>query len=308
MNILIIGLGSIAKKHIRVLKELIPRANIWALRSNENESNTYLDVKNLYKIQDLKFDIDFSIITNPSHLHEEYILLMADKKIPFIVEKPSVISLNNASLIEDVLNKNEVINYVACNLRFHPCISFLKEYFKINRLKINEINIYCGSNLEEWRPGSNVKDSYSANAHMGGGVHLDLIHEIDYTLWIFGMPENFRVYKSSKSTLQINSVDYANYILEYPDFNVSIVLNYYRKTPKRNIEVLLEDDILKIDLLDCSVLSFENGVLFQQQSYDIMDTYRLQMKHFLNVMDGTETTMNDFSESLKSLRLAISDD
>ena len=43
----------------------------------------------------------------------------------------------------------------------------------------------CHSYLPQWRK-KNYKKSYSSNAKLGGGVSLDLSHEIDYIQWIFG--------------------------------------------------------------------------------------------------------------------------
>ena len=64
MKILIIGLGSIAKKHISAISALIPDSLFFALRSNKN-STTFENVKNIFEINETPKDIDFIIISNP---------------------------------------------------------------------------------------------------------------------------------------------------------------------------------------------------------------------------------------------------
>ena len=48
MKVLIIGLGSIAKKHIDVLYQYSNTVEIYALRSNKNSTEQYLKVKNIF--------------------------------------------------------------------------------------------------------------------------------------------------------------------------------------------------------------------------------------------------------------------
>ena len=73
MNVLIIGLGSIGKKHISVLTELYPNANVFALRS-KSSFNEIQNVTNVYALDELKIEISFAIIATPTFLHERDII------------------------------------------------------------------------------------------------------------------------------------------------------------------------------------------------------------------------------------------
>ena len=46
--------------------------------------------------------------------------------------------------------------------------------------------VLCGSYLPSWRKNIIYNKSYSSDKKKGGGVLLDLSHEIDYITWILG--------------------------------------------------------------------------------------------------------------------------
>lgn len=145
MLILIIGLGSIAKKHIFAIRKVLPNAEICALRHTKN-ANIVEGVTNLSSLEELNSIPYFIIISNPTSEHFNTILKVAQLKSPLFIEKPVFNNLDYENKIVDVIKSNNILTYVACNLRFHPVIQYLKE-FEISSKKINEINVYCGSYL-----------------------------------------------------------------------------------------------------------------------------------------------------------------
>lgn len=304
MNILIVGLGSIARKHIKAIRGLNIEANLYALRSSKSASQEQ-SIKNIYQLDDITGKIDFAIISNPSNMHFQYIEILAKMEIPLFIEKPPLSSLQNADYLTELISTNNVFTYVACNLRFHPCILFLKDFLKQNKLRINEINVYCGSFLPEWRPGRNFREIYSANSEMGGGVHLDLFHEIDYTVWLFGFPQKSSVIKRNVSSLNIKAVDYANYVLEYSNFTVSIILNYYRRNPKRLIEMVLDNGTIEIDLLECKILHNSNNILYKLDNFQLSRTYYEQMKYFVDSLKLNNRNFNSLKDSIEILRIVL---
>jgi predicted dehydrogenase len=304
MNILIVGLGSIGKKHVYAIKSLNLVVKIYALRSNPN-APIFEDVINIFDIDNIDVKFKFVIISNPTYLHFEYIKKLALKGIPLFIEKPAIHNLDNIEVLNKIIEDKKLITYVACNLRFHPCISFLKDKVQIDQLNINEVNVYCGSYLPEWRSNKDYKSIYSSNADMGGGVHLDLFHEIDYTTWLFGFPKKFSSLLRSVSTIEINSFDYANYILEYEKFTTSIVLNYYRRKVKREIELVLDTETLVVDLINNSIKSDKGNTLFSDKNFQLKHTYQSQLKYFIDSLNNDAPPMNSFSESIKNLKICL---
>jgi predicted dehydrogenase len=307
MEVLIIGLGSIARKHINAIWRLQPEARIFALRSGKKQYDLE-HIENLCNLNDLLKKPTFAIISNPTNLHAEFIRELAYRGIPMMIEKPALHSLVDSQELLTILKRNNSFTYVACNLRFHPCIQFLRGYLKQNRSQVNEVSVYCGSYLPEWRSNVNFKEVYSANSAMGGGVHLDLIHELDYITWLFGQPSQFRGFQSSTSTLQIDAPDYAHYLLNYPGFSATISLNYFRRDPKRKIEVVMQDETLTVDLIKNSITNNRQEVLYSNTDFTVLDTYFSQLKYFLEKLMHNEVPMNTFEDSLDVLKIALSNE
>jgi len=304
MKILIVGLGSIAKKHIKALLQLDPSVTILALRSNQS-SPKIENIIDIYDIDEIDIDtIDFILISNPTAHHFSTIKKLAKYNKPLFIEKP-LFSETNESTEQLVLEIEDRMlpTYVACNLRFLNSLQKLKNIL-INK-RINEVNVYCGSYLPDWRPGVDFRKIYSANKEMGGGVHIDLIHELDYIYWLFGKPIKTQSYFSNSSSLEISAFDYANYLWIYTEFPVTTTLNYYRRDSKRTIEVVAENGTYKVDLLENKI--WLNKQLIYASDQRIIDTYVNQMEYFIENVVKEKKQFNTIVEANTILKLCIQD-
>ncbi|MGV8879148.1 MAG: Gfo/Idh/MocA family protein [Sphingobacteriaceae bacterium] len=303
MKVLIVGLGSIARKHISSLRAINSEVEIYALR-NSTAANENIEITNIFNFSEINNIVfDFCIISNPTAHHYNTIANLIQFNIPLFIEKP----LFNTLDCNDILDKikvNDIITYVACNLRFLDCINYSKEYLSSKR--INEVNVYCGSYLPEWRPEKDFRSIYSANKELGGGVNMDLIHEFDYLFWLFGKPKKVFRYTSNGSSLNITASDYANYLLTYSGFNANVVLNYYRRDAKRSLEVICEDGTLYVDILSNEVNW--DGVVIHKSDKTINDTYFDQLNFFLDKIITKETVFNDINEAFQVLEICIAKD
>jgi len=308
MKVLIIGFGSIARKHVNALLSIDPATKFVALRNSKDS----LPVEGIISVYDTAGmqelgPYSFVIISNPTSLHAAAIEIALSLQCPLFIEKPVFHTLDSL----DTVQKTEqagVQTYVACNLRFHNSLLFFRNNI-LPGLLVNEVNVYCGSYLPDWRPGRNFRTGYSANNSMGGGVHLDLIHELDYVYWCFGKPVDVRSVKKGQSDLGISAIDYANYLLDYEKYMVNIVLNYFRRDKKRILEVVAANDTYNIDIFTNTVTSLsDNSVLFSSEQ-TIADTYRPQMEYFLSRIqkprDSAKPMMNNIREAFEVLNICL---
>lgn len=302
MRVGIIGLGSIARKHIAALQGLDSRVEIVALRHSPaaSSASTEANTTDLYSLDELLAGKpDFIIISNPTAQHYDTVAALAGSDVPLFIEKPLFADLSRP------LPTIDSLTYVACNLRFLDCLKWVKEH--LGRQRVNEVNAYCGSYLPDWRPDApDWRAVYSANREMGGGVHIDLIHEIDYLYWLFGRPTRVQKTFRNVSSLHISAWDYANYCLEYPTFAIEVVLNYYRRDYRRTLELVLNDTTWLVNLATNTVTDTCTGTLLFESPQRFADTYNAQMADFLQRLKTTEDKpFNTIDEAYDVLRICL---
>lgn len=293
-KVLIIGLGSIAIKHIAALRALNPLVEITALRSDS--LGPQIDtIKSVYTITEAEIAAyDFVIISNPSFLHAESIKKVGSHAKALFIEKPAFLSFKEGKDVVALIG--DKLNYVACNLRFLDALVQVKKLLVEGLISPSLVQFQAVSYLPDWRPTQDYRLSYSASLEKGGGVVFDLIHEPDYIYWLFGESNASYVKSGQYSDLAIQSPDTAVITFEYETFLVTGVLSYASKVSKRFLQITAKEGFFEVDLLSNSIM--KNGTLIFSSEQRINDTYLQQMKHFVSVINGELAAVNDVKQAL----------
>jgi predicted dehydrogenase len=236
---LIIGYGSIGARHARIISNMSDFDSLTVLSSQENLSfNTVTHLKDIIKINP-----DYIIIASSTSLHFKQLKFLEDnfvRKI-ILVEKPLFHQFNELEV-----SKNSV--YIGYNLRFHPMIKRIKD--TCTGRKLWSIYAFCGSYLPDWRPGRDYRETASAKKETGGGVLLDLSHELDYIQWIAGDISPKQIYNEKLSNLDINTDDFLMLTGETSSgAKLHIGLNYFTRKPIRQIIIDGEGISIQADLI-----------------------------------------------------------
>lgn len=246
-KILIIGFGSIAKKHIRIINYLLPKAEVAILRVKSNKKvNNFKTFFNLKEAKDFNPRIVF--ICSAANKHIYYFSQFRNITKNIFIEKPLSDNFNSVKKI-DVFQKNNF--QVGYFLRFHSILIQLHKIIIGKKLgKVRSAKIHVGQHLSQWRK-THYSKSVSAKKKLGGGVLLELSHEIDYAIYLFGYPQYVYCVKKKLSNLKIQTEDSANIIFEYSKNNkiIEISLNMYEKFKSRSIKVIFDNASIKLDLL-----------------------------------------------------------
>lgn len=306
MKILFVGLGSIGTRHLKNIhaccKQRSIEVDVTALRSTEKplpeEINKLIHHSQTELTQDEEYDIAF--ITGPTHLHGEVLARLKGKVASFFIEKP-IFENTNYSLESLGLGKNQKA-YVAAPMRWCGVYKELKK--ELLKHRVYSVRSICSSYLPDWRPNSDYTKVYSAHKEMGGGVSLDLIHEWDYLVDLFGEPQTCINMQGTFSHLAINSDDLSVYIARYPEFLCELHLDYFGRQYRREVEVFTEEGSLKADF-GSGLLCYPNGTC-KDCNEDANERYKREMDYFISYSLGTELeSVNSPQKALDVLQIAL---
>lgn len=241
MKALIIGYGSIGQRHYEVLYSLniFDEINIVTKRQIF-KAKTY---SSLSLVDDLNA-YDYFVISSETNRHLEQLNMLESKVVDKIIlcEKPLFETRKNLNV-----SRNHV--FVGYVLRYHPLLQKLKELLEGDTAIY--ANISCGQYLPNWRPNTDYRDCYSAHKNEGGGVLLDLSHEIDYAQWLLGPLVELKSYQLHQSDLEITSDDLAIIIGRTErSAIVNISLDYISKQNHREIRIETNNKTFNLNLID----------------------------------------------------------
>ena len=312
-KVLICGLGSIGKRHLRIINNNWPSVKVSALRSNKlkfddfQENDNLRIYKNFFNFDDAyNWDPDCVIISNPANLHLHYALNFAKRGKHILIEKPvgsgSEDETKWKELIASSMKVKVLIGYV-----FRQDCGINKIRNEISKIgQLIEADFYCGSWLPDWRTGNNedYKKSVSANYELGGGALLELSHEVDLAYWLLGPLKIKYAYLSKSNILEIDVEDnLIIHALNEDNCSVSLRLNFCTNENIRLINIKGAKGSIKYDLIS-GKLEIKIGKDIEEiipKNFSKDHKYLSQLNHFFDCIEYDKNPICPLSDGLQVL-------
>lgn len=316
MRVLMVGTGSIGRRHMASLRQLVPEVAFDILR----EAGRPVEVDALGASVGVSTSLDealrkrpeLMVIANPSSMHLRYLLAAIDSGIPFYAEKPVLTDAAELRLLQARIGAAALPpNIVGCNLRFLPSLKRLRAMVQDGELgRVVRANFEAGQWLPDWRPTQDYRQSYSARRALGGGVMLDLIHEIDAARWLLGEFSSVQAQAWRGSSLDIETEDAASLLLRScAGPVVGVQLDYVSRRPFRRYRVIGDQASAEWDLptrrLTVSSAGEVIDLALADTAFDVGATYVQAMDNLLVAIRRGVPSAQPLHEGLASLQIVL---
>lgn len=286
-RIAVLGTGSVGMKHIEALHQLgcTPIAvPIRPDRVANLRAMGYMAVRTLHDA--VSQGAEGAVIATDTKRHPVDCRMALNLGLHVLVEKPIAATSLEAEDLPLIAKSKNLRLAVAFCLRFDPGLKEIPLHLPDLGTPL-AINIECRSFLPDWRPTRDYRSSYSARRDEGG-VLLDLIHEIDYSLWLFGLPRSVFGMMRNTGILQIEAEEVVQATWQAPNGAfVSIGLDYLSRSRQRHITVQGDIGRLEFDFLSgqFSIKRSDSTNVERQFPRDPKRLYAEQMADFIHSID-----------------------
>lgn len=233
MKILIIGYGSIGKRYFKILKKYQFDVKIFDTQKLVSLKDKIF-FKNSNNAYNWKADIiiicnnsDQHILTLFKFYHDNIKAVLIEKPIDVSFKKIQKLNLSN-------LDKKKI--FVVNNIIYFEPIDLIKKQLKYIG-KIYFANIFFGHHLLSMREKKN-KESYFLFKKKSGGVALDCIHEVLYSIYLFGNVKKISIRKSKLSDLKVDYEDLVDIdIIHQNNILSKLSLDFIQTIKNRGCEI-----------------------------------------------------------------------
>lgn len=311
MKFLICGMGSIGLRHLRNLKSL-GFENIIIYSSGKSVMpGVQEEIKGLNIYKFLKEALlecpDICMITNPTSMHIDVALQVANAGCHLYIEKPLSHTLTNLDKLQNIINKKKLITFITYQFRFHPHIIKLKEIFEDNKYgKPLYATTEWSEYLPDWHPWEDYKQGYSARKDLGGGVLLTQIHPMNYLNYIFGDIKKVQINKIVTKSLDIEVDDISDILINFKNgMSGHVHIDFLQKPRVHTMKVLttkgrFEWNYHKNNLLFLD--SEDNKELFNIDDFDRNDMFVDMLKDFIECVKIKKRTKFNLDEAIIEMK------
>lgn len=314
MVVLLSGLGSIGRRHVRSLNRIAEVTVVAVRRKSSRGTESFTERYGIVEVEDfntaLSYAPDFAIIATPTAFHCETALQLAEAGIPFFLEKPVSHSMDGLDRLKKMVEEKRLPVLVGFQMRHHPGYRQVIQWILGGHIGTPlSCHGYVGQYLPDWRPGCDYRESYSAHAEMGGGVINDLCHQIDLTLSVMGNAKFVSGMCNKLSDLEIDSEDTANILIEHTGGFSHIHLNYLERTYEWYTRITGNEGTIIWDYgkgtavcLCCDGTHLEYRV---PPEFDRDVLFTEQMKHWLDVLAGNAEPVVSLVQGIDVTAIAL---
>lgn len=310
-TVAVIGLGNISKRHRKNIKELFPESKIIAVSASGRRPAELIENADLVALslaQAIALNPTFAIVASPATLHVEHACALMSAGIPTLIEKPITTTVAEGMALLQIEFETRTPAAVGYCLRYLPSARFVKKALESQMLGvIYTAHINIGQYLPNWRPGADYRESVSAQKELGGGVLLELSHELDYLQWLLGRQDVHYACLRTSRELCLDVDEVADLVLVSERGTVSVLhMDFLQKSACRRCTLIGSKARLDWDLLENSVTLYdERGgrVLYRDSEWDKNIMYVDMVRDFAALIQGKVNECIRIAEGFETVSL-----
>lgn len=303
-------------RHLNIAKKLFPFAKIAVLRHQKYvEKPEHTDFQFSEMNEALSFSPQIAVICNPAPFHIHIAQELAENGAHLFIEKPISNKSQGVDRLIKICEQHRLILHVGYNLRYFKSLQYFRSSLQ-NKIigEIFSVRSEVGQYLPLWRKNKDYRDGVSAKRNLGGGVLLELSHEIDYLRWVFGDIYWVQAILAKQSNLEVDVEDTAHIIFGFNASNrnkqliASVNLDFIRHDTTRLCRAIGETGTLEWNCINDSVSIYKP----KQNKWEILfacknksnDSYLEEWKGFIKALNGNKENIVDGEDGLKTLYVA----
>ena len=274
---LVIGAGSIGKRHAGNLTALGARAKLIPYRDFDAETLAQ------------RRDVAGIVIATATPIRMELVQLCAAQGWPFYVEKPLGWTQTQIAALYDVADPVAQRSMVGFMMRYHPAMAALRQR---DLSGIYSFHLEIGHDVRQWRQNWSFADSYASQPG-GGGVLLDLCHELDMAHCLF--PQVVVQRADSLDHADFPQVDFSTQVtLAAPDGPVGAVrMDYLSPVSLRRTALRGTDQSIDVNWLHPHIVTHDGAQADMQEfTFDRNDMFLAAMRDFIALATGGTPSNN----------------
>ena len=313
-SVLVAGSGSIGRRHMKNLRQL----GVHKLAACDPDSERLVPVVaelGIKPFSDFALALeterpDAVLICTPPVYHIPQALQATQAGSHVFIEKPLSNSLEGIDELAGEIRRRGNIVQVGYNLRFHPGVRKLKELTEQGMLgRMLWAQVEAGQYLPDWRPWQDYRQSYTARRDLGGGILLDGSHELDYIIWLLGLPVELLCMAGHVSRLEVDVEDCADLLLRFSSgTQASIHLDFVQRGYARSCKLAGESGTLLWDFTRPEVKLFSADTNAWQSfpyAFEPNQMYVSELEHFFECIRTQHSPLVDLQHATNVLRVCL---
>lgn len=314
MNFLVVGCGSIGKRHIGNLIELGHEQIHVYTPSKARMDETLAKFPHVVPVRD-KSELyaeprDVTLVCTPPAHHLEYAMMAARENSHLFLEKPVSASLDEAGALVEAVNRSGIRCTVGYNYRFWRSLVRAREIVTNGGIgKVHAFRVAIGQYLPDWHPFEDYRKWFMSCKDEGGGILLDLTHAIDYIHWMLGPYQEVSCLNGTIGDLEISSDDYVAMTVRLSSGVVGTFhLDGLSRKPMNTLELIGSDGSLHWDGLGNTISVYDpqtQDTVVEELPMERNEMFVAEMRAFLDSIESGEQSPASLEEGLHALAVAM---
>lgn len=311
-SVLIVGCGSIGKRHARVLSEI----GVRDLRACDPMPAQRESLRALVPSVKLYDSLETGLhdkpavvfICTPPWMHVPQAIQAIRAGAHVFSEKPLSDSLDRVAELETLAAREKKKVMVGLCFRFHAGLVHAKKLIDNGCLgRVVAVRALMGEHLPDVRP--DYRNLFSAQKTGA----FDLMHDIDLALWFANQPvRRVESVYGTFADIGIAAPDVVELLIEFEDRCVATVhLDFFQRPRRRQIEIIGTQGVVIVDFArweHCTVSWYESPKgewVHHELATDRDDMFRAEDREFLQAVAMNHPIRCPISEARKSLIVVL---